>query len=331
MTEQALIKEFEQDEPLPKRKKKITRLLKFYLIPGWRDPKFSAREQEIEKIKSKRRLFRRLITPLTLIGFIMILVIVIMGVFAPWFTIYPLQEVTMPYYPSEGVPFAPPSLEHPLGTTKYGYDLLARIIWGARTTLIMSLIPVCIAIGGGIILGTISAYFGGMVDYIMMRFVDLMYSFPMLILVIILVPILGQDLMTTLIIYGILYIPYNIRFMRSLVLQVKQMVYIKAAKTGGALKFKVMFKHIVPNAISPMIISFFGGAALTVLGLAGLAFIGLGDPTVANWGIDINWARASFSTFTAALWPGLFIGIAAIGYMLIGDGLRDALDPRLHI
>jgi ABC-type dipeptide/oligopeptide/nickel transport system permease subunit len=170
-----------------------------------------------------------------------------------------------------------------------------------------------------------------MVDYIMMRFVDLIYAFPMLILVIILIPILGQDLMTTLIIYGILYIPYNTRFMRSLVLQVKQMLYIKAAKAGGALKFKVMFKHIVPNAISPMIISFFGGAALTVLGLAGLAFIGLGDPTVANWGIDIFWSRASATTPTAALWPGLFIGITAIGFMLVGDGLRDALDPRLHI
>ena len=165
----------------------------------------------------------------------------------------------------------------------------------------------------------------------MMRFVDLMYAFPTLILVIILVPILGRDLGTSLVIFGVLFIPYNVRFMRSLVLQAKQLEFVQAAKTGGALKFRVMFKHIFPNAISPMIIAFFGGAAVAVLGLAGLAFIGFGDPTIASWGTDINWARATFSNINAAVWPGLLIGITSIGFMLVGDGLRDALDPRLSL
>lgn len=331
MTEQTLTEEVDQVNSESPKKKKLIRFLKFYLIPGWRDDEFSNQEYEIEKIKSKRRLFRRLLTPLTIVGFFMLLFIALLSVYSPWLTHYRLEEVILPYYPPGGDPFSNPSATHPLGTTKYGYDILARMIWGARTTLIMAVIPVSIAIGGGLILGTISAYFGGAIDYALMRFVDLMYSFPMLIIVIILVPILGRDILTVLVIYGILYIPYNIRFMRSLVLQVKQLIFVRAAKTGGALKFRVMFKHIVPNSISPMIINFFGGAAGTILGMAGLAFIGLGDPTVANWGIDINWARASFSTFLAALWPGLFIGIASIGFMLIGDGLRDALDPRLQI
>ncbi len=312
--------------------KKWVRLLKFYLLPAWRDPEFSAYENEIEKIKSKRRVFRRFLTPLTIIGFLMVLYIVILAVYGPFLTDIPLQEVVPPYIPPDGVPFDDPSPEHPLGTTLYGYDVYARIIWGARTSIGMAFIPVIISMGGGLILGTISAYFGGIVDYLMMRFADLWYSFPMLILIIILAPIIGQDLLTTLVIYGVLGIPYNIRFMRSLVLQVKQFDYVKAAKTGGALKFKVMFKHIVPNSISPMIITFFGGAAGTVLGLAGLAFLGFGDPDIATWGIDINWTLGRpMTAIAAAIWPGIFIGITAVGFMLMGDGVRDALDPRLTI
>lgn len=331
MTKQILDDDIDYREDESPRKTKFRRLLKFYLLPGLRDDQFSEQEYEIEKIKSKRRLFRRFLTPLTIAGLLMLLFLTILGVYSPWLTIYKLQEVTLPYIPPGGDPFSLPSAVHPLGTTKYGYDILARIIWGARTTLTIAIFPVALSIGVGTILGTISAYAGGPIDYIIMRFVDLMYSIPMLILVIILVPIMGQDLLTTLVLFGILYIPYNIRFMRALVLQVKELLYVRAAKTSGALKFRLMFKHIVPNAISPIIISFFGGAAFSILGLAGLAFIGMGDPTVANWGVDINWARASFTTFLAAFWPGLFLGIATIGFMLLGDGIRDAIDPRLHI
>ncbi|MFW9878129.1 MAG: ABC transporter permease, partial [Candidatus Thorarchaeota archaeon] len=251
------------------------------------------------------------------------------AMYSPWLTYYPLQDLVFPYLPPDGDPFAPPSEGHPFGTTKYGYDIFARIIWGARTTIASAFIPVIIAIGMGMILGTISAYFGGVVDYIMMRFVDLMYAFPTLILVIILVPLVGEDLMISLIIYGILFIPYNIRFIRSLVLQAKQLEFVQAAKTGGALKFKVMFKHILPNTFSPMIIAFFGGAAIAILGLAGLQFLGFGDPSQASWGTDIYWAQASISNPNASFWPGVFIGIGAIGFILVGDGLRDALDPRL--
>jgi len=312
-------------------KKKWVHLLKFYLLPTWRNPEFTVYENEIEKIKSKRRLFRRLLTPLTITGLLLILFIVILAVYGPWFTEIPLQEVTLPFVSPDGIPFDEPSPEHPLGTTKYGYDVFARIIWGARTTVGMAFIPVIIGTGGGLILGTISAYFGGPVDYVMMRFVDLMYILPMGILGFILIPTVGEDLMAMLVIFGILGIPGNIRFMRTMVLLVKEMVFVKAAKTGGALKFKIMFKHIVPNAISPIIISVFWGAAGTVLGLAGLGFLGLGPQTVATWGTDVNWGAGRLLTGRgAAIWPGIFLGIIAAGFMLVGDGLRDALDPRFH-
>jgi len=332
MTEQdIIIEEIDYKDFSVGGKKKWVHLLKFYLLPTWRNPEFTAYENEIEKIKSKRRSFRRLLTPLTIIGFFMILFIVILAVYCPWLTEIPLQEITMPYVPPTGIPFDEPSLAHPLGTTLYGYDVYARILWGARTTIGMAFIPVIISMGGGLILGTISAYFGGPVDYAIMRFVDLMYTFPMFILTLILIPMIGRDLMTILLIFGILGIPGNIRFMRSMVLLVKEMVFVRAAKTGGALKFKIMFKHVVPNAISPIIISIFWGAAGTVLGLAGLAFLGLGDPTAATWGIDIDWGRLRLLTgIWASISPGIFIGITAAGFMLLGDGFRDALDPRFH-
>jgi peptide/nickel transport system permease protein len=321
-----IIMEQEQSYNKTKKKRFLT-MLKFYLIPGWRIPEFSKREYEIELNKSKRRFFRHLLNTLTISGFLIFFIFVFMGVFCPWLTQFTVQDVVPPSMP--GIPFADPSLEHPLGTTKNGYDMLARILWGARTSLFMAVIPSLIAIMGGLVLGTISAYFGGRVDSIMMRIVDLIYTIPTLIIVLILVRMIGTGLMTILILYGSFAIPGNTRFMRSLVLQVRQMVYIKAAKTGGASKFKIMFKHIVPNAMPPLIISFFGGMALTVLGIAGLSFLGLGDPTIPNWGQDIYWG--DIYHIHAFLWPGLCTAIFAIGAMLLGDGLRDAIDPRLKI
>jgi len=330
--EDIIIEEIDYKDFSEGGKNKWVHLLKFYLFPTYRNPEFTAYENEIEKIKSKRRVLRRFLTPLTIIGFFMLLFISVLAVFSPWLTNVPLQELTMPFIPTDGLPFEEPSPEHPLGTTLYGYDILARIIWGARSAMGMAFIPVVISMGGGLILGTISAYFGGPLDYAMMRFVDLMFIFPMGILTFILIPMIGRALITQLIIFGILGIPGSIRFMRTMVLLVKEMVFVKAAKTGGALKFKVMFKHIVPNAISPIIISVFWGAAGTILGIAGLGFVGLGDQTVASWGTDINWGVLGgiITGRWASIMPGIFLGITAAGFMLIGDGLRDALDPRFH-
>lgn len=322
--------EKEIDEHLVEHKSKFTRYIKFYLIPGWRDPEFSETELQIGKIKSKRRLFRRLLKPLTVTGLIMILFIAILGVYSPWFTPFTIQNLSPPNFPEE-TPYLPPSELHPLGTAKYGFDILGRLIWGARTALTAAALPVLISNGGGLVVGTISAYFGGKVDYAIMRFVDFWFAFPILILVIIISPMMGQDLYNLLLLYGLLYIPYSARFVRALVLQVKQNNYVRAAITGGAEKFKVMFKHVLPNAISPFIISFFGSMAGAVLGFASIAFLGLGDEQIADWGTDISWSRTQTTSYYAVFWPGLFIAITAIGFMLIGDGLRDALDPRLHL
>lgn len=312
------------------KKNKFTKYLKFYLIPGWREPEFTAIEYEIGKTRSKRRLFRRLLRPLTIAGITMILFIAIIGVYCPWLTEFTIQEVTPPYAPPE-LPYLPPSGAHPLGTTESGYDILARLVWGARTALTAAAVPVLISNAGGLVVGTISAYFGGKVDAIIMRICDFWFAFPLMILIIIISPLMGQDLYNLLLLYGLLYIPSSARFVRALVLQVKQNVYVRAAITSGAEKFRVMFKHVLPNAISPFIISFFGAMGGSILGFASIAYLGLSDQQIADWGTDISWARIHTSAYYAVFWPGLFIAIAAIGFMLIGDGLRDALDPRLHL
>lgn len=321
----------ESEETPNKKRKKIIRLLKFYLIPGWRDPELTARQDQIEMTKSKRRLFRRIITPLTLIGIAMVLFIIIMAVYAPWLTNFTIDELAVPHIPDDSTPFEDPSPTHPLGTTKFGFDLLGRLIWGARTAMTAAMFPVFISITGGIIFGTLSAYFGGLVDTIMMRIVDFMYALPTLILVIIITPMVGGALINILLIWGILYIPLNTRFVRSLVLQVKQNVYVRAAITGGADKIKVMFKHVFPNVISPIVISLFGAMGFSVLGFASIAFLGMGDQTVTDWGTDILYSRARMTAIGPTFWPGLLIGMTAIGFILLGDGLRDALDPKLKI
>jgi ABC-type dipeptide/oligopeptide/nickel transport system permease subunit len=312
-----------------KSKPGILSLIKFYFIPGWRVPEFSEQEYEIEKIRSKRRFFRHLLTILTIIGSLVILSFIFMGIFTPWLTKFPVQDLVPPSIP--GLPYELPSPQHPLGTTNNGYDVLARMLWGARTSLFMAVIPTGIAVGGGLVLGVISAYFGGKVDYVFMRSVDLIYSVPTLVFVLILTQTFGLNMMDILIIYGCFAIAGNLRFMRSLVLQIREMLYVKAAKTGGALKFKVMFSHIFPNALPPMILTFFGQMAITMLGIAAIAFLGLTTSQIPNWGQDISWGNIYEDNILAFLIPGICTALFAIAALLIGDGLRDAIDPRLKI
>ncbi|MFX0000417.1 MAG: ABC transporter permease [Candidatus Hodarchaeota archaeon] len=312
---------------LMKPRRKIFDLLKFYLIPGWRDPEFSDIEYEIGKTQSKRKVFRRLLTPLTVVGSIMIIFIIFCGVFAPLLTPYTVEELTNPLK-SGANPFAPPSAEHPLGTTDNGYDILGRLIWGCRTAVSFGLTPIIIGSVGGVVVGTISAYFGGRTDAIIMRLADLVIVFPAVVLLILFARMVGENLLLMLSFFGLLSIPIYARLMRSSVLQVKQSLFIDAAITGGAKYFKIMVKHLIPNAISPIIINFFGGVGTAILGLTSISFLGFGDRSLPDWGADINFARVQFSNYFAAFWPGLFILIAVMGFMLVGDGLRDALDPK---
>jgi len=301
--------------------------LKFLFIPGYRLDELTIREQEYEKTISKRKFIRRLKSVLTIIGIVIIFMIVTLAVFAPWISPYSFAE-------ADGViegSWSPPSPEHILGQTNFGRDILARMIWGARSSLTIAIPAITLSVVVGVIFGIIAAYYGGWIDSIIMRICDIFFAFPGLIFAIVLVGILGRKMEYIILAYGILGIPYYSRLIRASVLQAKELPYIDAARVSGAKNWRIMFRHIVPNCIQPIIISFTFDIGGVILSFAGLAFLGYSDPHLIEWGRDIDIGRGHLVNAPwASFWPGLMIIFTVLGFMLIGDGLRDALDPRLR-
>ena len=326
------------------------RHLKFLLIPGYIDEDLAQRVVEHEKVKSKRKFIRRFKSVLTIIGIGIIFVIVSFAVFAPWISTYteefclgylgncppgevfcwppPFSPMGTPGYPVYG----PPGYSgNPLGTTEYGRDILGRMIWGARTSLTVALPAILFAVSFGIIVGLIAAYYGGWVDSVLMRIMDVFLSFPALILVLVFIAIWGREIQYFILAYGVLGIAGYSRLIRGSVLQTSQLPYVEAAKVAGAGNFRIMFRHVLPNAIQPILIAFTFDIGGVILGLAGLSFLGFtNEGQIIEWGMDVALARADFYRAPWSLfWPGFMILITVLGFMLLGDGLRDALDPRL--
>lgn len=300
--------------------------LKFIIIPGSKLKILTLKQNEYEKNVSKRKLINRFKSPMTIIGIIFILVILSIAVFESWISPYSYGEALM----RGPLRFLPPSPQHPLGTTRYGNDVLARIIFGTRTCLIIVFFSVVISIVIGIPLGLISAYFGGWLDLIIMRIMELLLSFPGVILAITILIIWQTTLINLIFVFGFIGIPYYTRTMRNAVLKVKDLPYIDAAKLMGASKTRILFRHILPNSIQPIIISLSFNIGRTLINLSILAFLGLSDPRWIDWGSDI--ARARNYLITAPwclLGPSIMILITVIGFYLLGDGLQDALDPKM--
>ncbi|MFX0076692.1 MAG: ABC transporter permease [Candidatus Hermodarchaeota archaeon] len=300
--------------------------LKFLVIPGSRLEELTQREIEFERVRSKRKFIRRFKSTLTIIGIVLIFVIVSFAVLAPW--IAP-GDFNFANAVLSGA-WNPPSARYPLGQTKFGRDVLTRLIWGARSSLTIALPAISFSVLFGVIIGIVSAYFGGWVDSIIMRIMDIFLAFPGLILAMVFIAIWGQEIQYILLAWGILGIPYYSRLIRGNVLQARKLPYIEAAKVSGAGDWRIMFKHIMPNVIQPIIISFTFDIGGIILSLAGLAFLGFSDPRMIEWGNDISEARVHlYDAPWASLWPGFIILITVLGFMLVGDGLRDALDPKL--
>ncbi|MFW9821401.1 MAG: ABC transporter permease [Candidatus Thorarchaeota archaeon] len=300
--------------------------VKFILTPGSRIEELTVRELEYEKKKSKRSLIRRLKNPLTIIGTCIVFFIATLAVFAPWLSPQSYVETLDIHMGS----WNPPSPAHPLGQTWIGGDVLSRIIWGARTSLTIAIPSISISVIGGILFGVIAAYYGGWVDSIIMRICDIFLAFPALVLSLVLISIFGRSIQIILMVWGFLGIPVYARLIRGNVLQAREMPYIEAARVAGAKNWRIMFKHILPNVIQPVIIFFTFNIGSYILGLAGLSFLGVHQSTIPEWGNDINKARQNpYEAPWASLWPGFMILLTVLGFMLVGDGLRDALDPKL--
>ena len=304
----------------------IFRNIKFLILPASRLKELTLREIDYEKKISKRKFIRRLKSSLTIFGIGIIFFIITFAIFAPWLSPYPYDEL-VGVHPGA---FDPVSPEHLLGQGHLGRDILGRIIYGARSSLTIALPSIMFSVLFGVIIGVIAGFYGGWVDSVIMRIMDVFLAFPGLILAMVFIAIWGQRMEYIMLAYGILGIPYYSRLIRSSVLQARDLPYVQAAKVAGAGKWRVMFRHILPNTIQPIIISFTFDIGGIILSLAGLAFLGFHDPQLIEWGNDISTARLHlYDAPWAAFWPGMMILFAVLGFMLLGDGLRDALDPRM--
>lgn len=245
---------------------------------------------------------------------------------APWLA---------PYAPGAQVPGAEsqgPSWRHPLGTTPLGEDVLARILFGARTSLEIGLYSVGVSALFGVALGTLAGYTGGRTDTVVMRGIDVLMALPSILLAITIVSILGRSLSNIMIAVGIVGIPVFARQVRASVLSVREHEYVTASRALGAGHLRLLARHILPNAAGPIIVLVTLRMATAILESAGLNFLGLGgEVTRPEWGKMLQENRANFSLLPhTVLAPGIAISATVLAFNLFGDALRDALDPRLR-
>ena len=218
-----------------------------------------------------------------------------------------------------------------LGTDNLGRDTLTRMIYGARTTLLVSFAAVAIGSFVGILLGVIAGYFGGKVDAILARFIDILQAFPGLLLAILIIAVLGTSLVNTIIAISIYSIPSMARRTRSMVISIKSREYVQACRIFGASDLRVILTHVIPNCVSQIIVDITLSLGTAILTSSALSFLGLGvQPPNAEWGAMMNNARIVVRKAPIhAIIPGIAICIVVLSFSLVGDGLRDALDPKL--
>ena len=261
------------------------------------------------------------------VGATLILVMVCTSIFAPLLTSF--NPVKMK--PADR--FQPPSVEHPFGTDHLGRDVLARVMHGGRLSLPMGIVPIAVAAVAGLLLGLVAGYVGGNVDLILMRLVDVWIAFPPILLALAIVTVLGTGLVNIMIALGIAWIPYYARMVRGSVLEAKQRVYVDAAGALGSSDARIVFRHVLPNVLTPIMVMSSMGVANAILAGAALSFLGLGAQAPApEWGTSLADARQYIRLgWWVGFFPGLAIAITVLGANLMGDGIRDALDPKLKI
>ncbi|BBO77016.1 peptide ABC transporter permease [Desulfosarcina widdelii] len=225
-----------------------------------------------------------------------------------------------------------PSPAHPLGTDQYGRDMLSRVMAGAVNSIIVGLMTVAIGMSAGVLLGLAAAWGHRLVDEAVMRVSDLLFSFPAVLSAILITAILGPSVINAMLAIGIFYIPVFARLARASALTVKELDYIAAARIAGQGEAAIVRRHVLPNILSPLIVQATVQFAVAILAEAGLSYLGLGtQPPHPSWGRMLNEAQTFMELAPwMALFPGLAIAWAVLGFNLLGDGLRDILDPRLR-
>ena len=258
-----------------------------------------------------------------LFGAIVLGVLIFGALFAPWIS---------PYDPN-AMDFAmmgAPSLGHPLGTDDLGRDLLSRLLYGTRISLFVGISTVVLGMSSGVALGLMAGFFGRWVDTIIMRYVDLQWAFPNFIIAVYLVAVFGTGLTNVIIAISLAYIDDFARIARGMVLTIKEEQYVAAARTLGASDFRLMWRHILPNAMAPIIVQATVSVSYAILAEAGLSFLGLGvESDTPTWGLILADSRSFISrAWWLGVFPGVFIMLTVLSINFIGDALRDMLDAR---
>ena len=275
--------------------------------------------------------FRRVIRvlfgrKLAVVGLVLIVLLIITAIFAPWLAPYPPNDIDM------AQTLAKPSAEHWLGTDNLGRDVLSRIIYGARTSLIIAVGATAASVILGETLGLIAAQFGGIVFQIIMRIIDALMAVPMLLIALIMASLLGGGVKNVILALGVGMLSVHARMMCAQALSVKQNDYILAAKAMGISDMRMMLRHIFPNAFPALIVVITVGLGAVILAEAGLSFLGVGVmPPYPAWGGMISDGyKYILSNPALSFSPGVAIMLVVFGFNMMGDGLRDALDPRLR-
>lgn len=275
----------------------------------------------IRKPRGLRRVLRRVSA---IVGLAITVVFLLLTVLAP---------LVAPYDPFDqdlSSALSPPSWSHILGADQYGRDMFSRVLYGTRTALLAVVVADGLALLLGSTLGLLSGFFGGWVEAVIMRLVDVVLAFPYLLLALIIVAALGPGLTHSMIAIGIVYTPQYARLLRGQVLSVRQSDYVRASRALGASRLRLMLRHVLPNSATPILVMATLQAGSVVVETAGLSFLGLGaQPPSPDWGALLADGQSYFLTaWWIATFPGLAIFLVVLGFNLLGDALRDHFDPR---
>jgi peptide/nickel transport system permease protein len=266
--------------------------------------------------------------PVALVAAVLLLALVVTVAFAP------LTSPRDPIRQESSMRLSPPLTPgYPLGADGLGRDILSRLIWGGRVSLVVGIMPVLAAGAVGIVLGLLSGFYGGRVDTILMRSLDVIFAFPAILLALAIVATLGPSIGNAMLAITVVAIPPFARLIRAAVLSLKEQVFVDAARTLGASDARIVFRHILPNSISPVIVYGTLEVGKTVVFAAGLSFLGLGvQPPNPEWGAMLSEGRQVLAVAPhVSTVPGVLIFLVTLGLNVVGDALRDALDPRLRV
>ena len=277
--------------------------------------------------------FRRLRrNPSAWVGAVIIALFVLIAILAPWLAPYGPTELPGQQYITPGYIPGPGEIPgFPLGLDRFGGDLLSKLIWGARASLLIGVVSTLVGLTGGMLLGLAAAMFGGKTDVVIMRFVDILLSVPSLLLAVSIAAIMGQTPLAIMIAIGASQVPIFARLLRASMLQQRSADYVLSAATLGLGRGRITMSHVLPNAVGPVIVQATLTLATAVIEAAGLSYLGLGGgvPQTAEWGRMLTYAQLELAVNPwIAILPGICITITALGFTLLGEALREAMDPR---